>query len=267
MGALFRTLEYSGARLVCTIAAVVQLSGCAQLTMPFDDNKVEAIPSRPATQSAPGPHALSSPSGPTPQAPATSLSPVSGSATVATAPAMASAPSTAAPPLPSASASVGTLPDTGNAHRHASSPAPQPAPAAQRVASTPPRGTAGEVSAPAPAAGGARSAPPRVGPSSGRSNPASAQAQAELAPGKGYALQVGAFKTEAAATAWRDEVAARLNGESPLRFTPRESSIRVVERDGIFRVFVGELDSVAAARHLKSRLGGTVPNSFITRPN
>lgn len=85
--------------------------------------------------------------------------------------------------------------------------------------------------------------------------------------GGAYALQIGAFRSEAAAVAWRDEVAARLSGQSTLKFTPREGAVRVVERDGIFRVFVGELDSVAAARDLKSRMRGTVPDSFITRPN
>ena len=47
-----------------------------------------------------------------------------------------------------------------------------------------------------------------------------------------------------------------------------ESGVRVVERDGVYRVFIGQTDSVLSARALKSRLRDAIPpDSFIARPN
>lgn len=212
------------------------LSGCSLLTLPFDDEEDEAASRRPA---------VLAPQTQPPQATPVTASPQAPAGGVAT---------TSATPLAATSAAP------------APAPTQTPATAAGMPAAVP---SGGPPSSPRVGQQGAgqRLDPPRTVASPGGPGPALASVAAAQGQGGSYALQIGAFKTEAAAMAWRDEVAARLSGQSSLKFTPRESSIRVVERDGIFRVFVGELNSVAAARDLKSRIRGAVPDSFITRPD
>ena len=80
-----------------------------------------------------------------------------------------------------------------------------------------------------------------------------------------FALQVGAFRSEAAAQVRRDEVVARLKEGG--NYSAGESLVRIIERDGVFRVFLGQADSALLARALKSRMRDLIPpDSFIVRP-
>ncbi|MFO1269296.1 MAG: SPOR domain-containing protein [Rubrivivax sp.] len=113
-----------------------------------------------------------------------------------------------------------------------------------------------------------RAQPPRASPrdaAAGGGSSAGNSAGNNTGAGGTFAVQAGAFRIEASAQALRADIAARLAGSSGL--SASESVVRVVERDGVHRVFVGALDSLAAARSLRARLRGIIgDDAFATRP-
>jgi cell division protein FtsN len=156
-------------------------------------------------------------------------------------------------------------PETGQATAP-SSAAAAPAPAAP----APPEPTAAPTEAPrlaqalAPMPAPPPAAPPQ--PAASPSLAATARAsQGVPSAGGPYALQVGAYRVEASAQAVRADIAARL--ASTGRFSATERVVRVVERNGLFRVLIGALDSLSAAAALRARLRGLIgQDAFATRP-
>ncbi|MCW5635501.1 MAG: SPOR domain-containing protein [Rubrivivax sp.] len=113
-------------------------------------------------------------------------------------------------------------------------------------------GRATAAAAPVPAAPGAAL---RVPP------PASAGAEAS---GR-YAVQVGAYRVEASAHKVRDRIAGRLR--SDVAFGEEGWKVRVVAAGELFRVFVGETDSLEVAKALALRIRHAIqPDAFVTRP-
>lgn len=170
------------------------------------------------------------------------------------------------PPAAAADAAVPPT-TTGTPGSNAPAAALSP-PAAQAVQTlSPPAAPPANEATPAPLAAAAATAAAAQRAEPVRAAPRETAAGNAANPGMGgpFAVQAGAFRAEASAQALRADLAARLAGAGGL--SAAQSVVRVIERDGLHRVFVGALDSLAAARALRTRLRGLIgADAFATRP-
>lgn len=95
---------------------------------------------------------------------------------------------------------------------------------------------------------------------SGSRNASEPTASAARSARPSYAVQVGAFRVEASALALRDRVSKALADAGVTQGT-----VRVVAWDRLFRVLVGEAESLVAAKELAARIREALPQqeSFV----
>lgn len=245
-----RRFGHAAWRTLLLATACASLTACSLMTWAVGDRRSDAPAGPPVTPASPlgtdpsaSPSPSSAPASPSPGTPGEARAEAgAGGATPAAASTADPRPATSTPSEPAR---------PGGAT--ATSPVPAPP-------------TAGAAPTPGPAPG----APP---PSSGRSSGSAAPGAAAAAPrppepaaaGGRYVVQVGAFRSAAAAESVREQLAAELLRVPELaRLT---GSLRVAEQGGLHRVWLGSASSLAAARALAARIrAATGREAFVARP-
>lgn len=230
-----RRFGHAAWRTLLLATACASLTACSLMTWAVGDRRSDAPAGPPVTPASPlgtdpsaSPSPSSAPASPSPGTPGEARAEAgAGGATPAAASTADPRPATSTPSEPAR---------PGGAT--ATSPVPAPP-------------TAGAAPTPGPAPG----APP---PSSGRSS-------GSAAAGGRYVVQVGAFRSAAAAESVREQLAAELLRAPELaRLT---GSLRVAEQGGLHRVWLGSASSLAAARALAARIrAATGREAFVARP-